>query len=115
MEERYLGGLITRRPRFKSEWRNLSWLERRRPKKSHPWPPRDSRFLRLEKADNYAIVTAITGLTREQQDAILRGEVECRMSPALEAMLPKGTAYLIPVPSGDEMLAQGFSFIGSGE
>ena len=22
----------------------MSWLKRRRPKKSHPWPPRDTRF-----------------------------------------------------------------------
>jgi hypothetical protein len=25
----------------------MSWQERKRPKKTHPWPPYDSRYLRL--------------------------------------------------------------------
>jgi hypothetical protein len=70
----------------------MSWLRRRRPQRSHPWPPRDARF-------------ATRPLTDEEWMTIA--------SVSHEALAEMRRKFFDPYPDGLGP-DQGFTYIGSG-
>jgi len=85
----------------------MSWLNPRRPKKPHPWPPRDRRVNRRgfyvgpqpARGDIFKALYARDVATCFPREEKLRGMV--------------GELFHMPLPqTSEELRAAGFSFIG---
>lgn len=76
----------------------MSWLERHRPKKAHPWPPRDRRVDRR----GFYVVPQPPGSAFKAVFA--RAVTNCLRDGEFHAPLPA---------TAEEWRAQGFCYIGS--